>query len=77
MFREEPTQKSSPAAQGPGEDNSDLLTYVFIAYKVPRQNMEKTSIIFAIVLIINQNYNNLLSLNMHRLYGQRYIYAIY
>ena len=30
MFREEPTQKPSPAAQSPGEDNSDLLTYVFI-----------------------------------------------
>nr|XP_022330785.1 HCLS1-binding protein 3-like [Crassostrea virginica] len=26
MFREEPTQKPSPAAQSPGEDNSDLLT---------------------------------------------------
>ena len=44
MFREEPTQKPSPAAQSPGEDNSDLLTYVFIAYKSPRPNTEKTSI---------------------------------
>ena len=50
MFQEEPTQKPSPAAQSSGEDNSDLLTYVFIAYKPPRSNTEKTSIIFAIVL---------------------------
>ena len=61
MFREERTQKPSPAAQGPGEDNSDLLTYVFIAYKLPRPNMEKTGIIFGIFLIINQNYNNVFS----------------
>ena len=75
MFREEPTRKPSPAAHSPGEDNSDLLTYVFIAYKPPRPNTEKTSIIFAIVLIINQNYNNALSLNMHK-YGQRYMQFI-
>ena len=59
MFREERTHKPCPAAQGPGEDN--LLTYVFIAYKLPRPNMEKTGIIFGIFLIINQNYNNVLS----------------
>ena len=41
MFREEPTQKPSPAAQSPGEDNSDLLTYVFIAYNTHDQIRRK------------------------------------
>ena len=76
MFRENPTQKPSPAAQSPGEDNSDLLTYVFIAFKPPRPNTDETSKIFAILLIINQNYNNALNLNMHKLYGQRYMQFI-